>query len=184
MTIERAQYEDLVRAGDESVMSKGDEADPLRQYPGSLVPYEAWLARESDVKVIDGGDIKVTDFLPGGPSGEYSSDTWIVVIGEVTYRYERWFTHSSGGVEWWTEQGERVEEDPGEFIVLGQQIPLYHTVGNARVPTDQFREATLDDIIEEFLDRASALYYTRYEELVKPLVEQIKEEIFPIFATP
>jgi hypothetical protein len=179
VTIERTEYEQHLR--EQVTVEEGGVVNT----DGSHLSYEAWLADHEQTKVFDGGDIKVTDFLPGGPMSEYSSDTWIVVIGDTTYRYERWFTNNSGGVEWWDGEGNRVEDDPGEFIVLGQQIPLTKVVNNQRVPDyNQFREATLDDIIEEFTDRASAAYYTRHEELVAPIVKQIKEEIFPIFATP
>ena len=178
MTIERAEYEQLLR--EQVTIEEGG----VVASDGTHLSYEGWLFADRQTKVIDGGDIKVTDFLPGGPMSEYSSDTWLITIGEVNYRYERWFTNNSGGVEWWDEEGNRVEEDPGEYVVLGQQIPLYDVVDNQRVPSDKFREAILDDIIEEFTDRASAAYYTRYEELVAPLVKQVKEEVFPIFATP
>lgn len=176
MTIEREEYDGHVK--DQVTVEEGGVVGD----DGKILTYEEWMAELNGTTVVQIGDIKITNFDPGsGLAAEYSSQTWELSIGEKNYRYERWFTHNSGGSEWYDEDGDSIES-PGEYIVLGKPIAGYDVTNNVRSVSKSDREATIDDIIDEIVDAAAEKYGLRYKELVQPLIDQVKTEVFPYSA--
>lgn len=177
MTVEREQYDEHVK--DQVTVTEGG----VVKADGTHLTYEEWLVDEMSADaVISIGDIAVTDFDPGsGLAQEYSSQSWILTLNGGTWKYERWFTDNSGGSEWYDAAGNAV--DVSNIYVLGRPVADYAVHSNARVDEGITREATIEDIIDEIVDKAAEAYGARYDELVQPLIEQIKQEVFPFTAS-
>lgn len=147
--------------------------------------YAEWLAETEDTKVIEFSDIKITDFHDASsPEAEYSSQVWTLLIGDETYKYERWVAGSGSGSNWWDDD-DRGAHEVGEWIVLGQPTgDLVVDTETESVVNVGHREVTLDEVIDEISDKAANAYYGLYSERIQPLVDQIKKEVFPFVVTP
>jgi hypothetical protein len=91
------------------------------------------------------------------PLDDHFSESIEVEIDGKRYLRETWFTHNSGGVEWY-------EADNLAWVVSPDG-------------DDEEIDALLDEIDAE-ADRLKTKYDALFDALVAPVIKQIKEEVY------